>query len=139
MIMRLLSVDETNRILQKSMDLFDIDWDVKVIYDPPDISNDTIAYYSPSEKKLAFRSNYIPEQVVYHEWFHLLSHYYGFNLKGESETESFARVGEALWLRTHGTILDFKCEVCGASKIAVTPQGTIRCLNCGSEYNITYG
>ena len=137
--MRLLSVDETVDILQKSMDLFDINWKLEVVFDPPDIPPDTIAYYSPALKRFGFRSNYIPEPVVYHEFFHMLADYYGFNLKGEDEEESFARVGEALWLRTKGDILNFKCDVCGSSKISITPTGTIKCLVCGSEYTISYG
>ena len=139
--MRNLSPTATLDILQRCMDLFDVEVDLQVFFDCPNMKSNVVAYFQPSTTSQCYRSNYIPEYVPMHEFFHFLSHYYGNACETESECESFARLGEAIWLRTNGQILDFVCETCGVkpSRILFLPSGDFSCKNCGAVYNFLWG
>jgi hypothetical protein len=131
--------EQALEILSRSMELFDVKWDINVVFDTPELEGNVIAYYKPLKREIGFRSNHIPDQTIYHEFFHMLAHYYGYDDNDEESCESWARIGEALWLGTHGDILNFKCWVCGDSRIRMLSNGTEwECLNCGSVYQMDF-
>ena len=135
-----LNPERALAVLTQSMELFNVHWPVTVKFDCDNFKPDVVAYYNPNIKTLCFRSNYIPDQTVYHEFFHMLGHYYSYDEDTEESAEAWARIGESVWMRTEGEILNFECEVCHQkpSRITMLSSGEWSCNYCNSVYGLDF-